>query len=589
MDSADTHDKPGQRELVLKVERKHAASLAIILFALVVWTFLPTLGNDFISYDDPAIITKNPLAQQGLSVVGIRWALTAVVSGNWQPLTSLSHLIDCQIFGMEPWGHHLTSVLWHGANTVLVFLVLLKMTGGVGRSWTAAALFGLHPLRVESVAWVAERKDVMSGFFLMLTLWAYTAFAWGAPREKRRHYVLALLAFCGGLLCKPMLVTLPCVLLLLDYWPFHRWTPGSAGRLFLEKAPFFLLAAVSSVVTLRTQMAALMPLAQLTLWDRGDRAAIAYCRYLEKLFWPHPLVTPCTPPQVRSAGVLLLAFALLAGMSAGVVAARRRGYLFTGWFWYLGTLVPVIGLVQVGGQAMADRYTYMPSLGIVLLVVWGVYDLIRGWRWQQWAAWAATVGLVVACMAQTRQQVHYWKNSAALFGHAVEVNPDDPGASWLMAKTYEDEGRFEEAANLWRKIVSLLPDNADAHDSYAFVLQRLGHAEEAVAELQVSARLRPNDSGAEDNVGIALAQAGRWDEAVAHLERSVKLDARNARAEINLGLALEGQGHKDLAIEHYRRATVLEPANEQARSLLAAAAAANGRTGEAGPQKTAPP
>ncbi|MGO8698407.1 MAG: tetratricopeptide repeat protein [Limisphaerales bacterium] len=519
------------------LERKHGPSMAIVLFVLVAWTFLPTLGNDLISYDDMPLIAA---AHRGLSPAGLRWALTAVVIGNWQPLTCLSHLIDCAIYGDAPWGHHLTNLLWHAANTVLVFLLLLKMTGALKRSWIAAALFGLHPLRVESVAWVAERKDVLSGFFWLLTLWSYLRYT-EKSKFKNSFYALSIVLFTLGLMCKPMLVTLPCVMLLLDYWPLARWKSAARAQLLLEKLPFFVLSAASSLMTLRWQSGAMMPLAQLSIWVRCENAAVAYCRYVAELFWPQPLVFPRGPAEAASAWVVTVAFTLLIAVTAAVVLARRRGYLFTGWCWYLGTLVPVIGLVQVGGQAMADRYAYLPSLGLVLLLVWAAHDLTRPWRWQAQFASAALILLLTASIAQTRWQIHFWKNSHTLFSHAVEVDPDSLAANWLLAFDDEQHDRLEEAAKLWQRIVTLVPFNAVARDSFGSLLLRLGRPDDAVGQFRMAARLQPSDSAAEDELGIALAQAGHWDEAIAHFQRSLKLDPNNANAKLNFRHALDSK------------------------------------------------
>src|ERR1041384_6646102 len=379
-------------------------TLCILLFLLVFGAFLPSLRNDFINYDDPPYVTDNAQVQNGLSGENVRWAFSSSEQANWHPLTWLSHMLDCQVFGLQPWGHHLTSVLLHTVNSLLCFLVLQRITGAPWRSWCVAALFGLHPLRVESVAWLAERKDVLSGLFFMLVLIAYAKFVQSTghtgsaisqapnPTVKRcassfiiyhpfwYFYLLALVFFVLGLMSKPMLVTLPCIMLLLDFWPLHRVKKEGITTVVVEKVPFFLVAAASSVVTLLVQQrgGAVIAIARLPLHLRLENALVSYCRYLAKLFWPAKLSVFYPLPPHWATPTVLLAAVLIAGVSVFVLTMwRRHPYLPVGWFWFVGTLIPVIGLVQVGAQSMADRYSYLPSIGVFIALVWGGCNLVQ--------------------------------------------------------------------------------------------------------------------------------------------------------------------------------------------------------------------
>ena len=451
------------------------AGICIGLFLLVLCTFWPSLGNGFVNYDDDLYVAANGHVQSGLSWAGARWAFCTPVAANWHPATILSHMLDCQLFGLKPWGHHLTSVWLHAVNTVLVFLVFRRMTGALWRSLLVAALFGLHPLRVESVAWVAERKDVLSTFFFMLTLWAYVRYAQESKVQSPKSkvaYVLALVFFACGLMSKPMLVTLPFVLLLLDYWPLGRNAecgmrnaePGAGGKvqgrtwpwmkLVREKAPFFLLAAIASAVTLITQhrAKALATVENIRLIDRLANALVSYCRYLAKFLWPAKLAVFYPEPVKWPTATVLLAGLLLLGISIMAVALRHRHrYLPVGWLWSLGTLVPVIGLVQVGAQAMADRYTYVPLIGVALLLVWGMHELTSRWQFRAVLLSAAAAAGMILCVALTRRQIGHWRDTETLFRHALAVTDDNWVAHHNLGDALEKRGRLDEAIHMLRK------------------------------------------------------------------------------------------------------------------------------------------
>ena len=444
--------------------------LIVITFAL----FSRVLSSDFINFDDGTYITENPMVQNGLTSTSVVWAFTSGYASNWHPLTWISHMVDCQLYGLNPQGHHLTSLLFHIFNVLLLFLVLRNITGAVWRSAVVAALFAWHPLHVESVAWVAERKDVLSTFFWLLTMLAYARYAEESkvqsPKSKV-YYGLALVCFALGLMAKPMLVTLPFLLLLLDFWPLRRiYDPDAkacgAGlrftiyeptdlqtassfkapsgplasptshksqityrKLILEKVPFLLLAIASSVVTFLVQKTggAVASLEALSFGQRIANALVSYIRYLGKMVWPrdlavfYPIHHAWAAWQWAGAGLLIVAISVLA-----IAMIRQRPYFSVGWFWYLGTLVPVIGLIQVGGQSMADRYTYMPLVGIFIIFSWGMADLLgRGQLRRMNLAWAVIVPVLVACLMVTRSQTSYWKDSITLFRHAIAVTTDN--------------------------------------------------------------------------------------------------------------------------------------------------------------------
>jgi Tfp pilus assembly protein PilF len=519
-----------------------------LLFLLAGGAFLPSLRNGFVDYDDDVYVTANTQVQAGLSLSGAAWTLGSTAGGNyWHPLTWLSHMLDCQLFGLRAWGHHLTSVLVHALNMVLLFVVLRRMTGATWRSLLVATLFGLHPLRVESVAWVAERKDVLSALFWLLTLWAYACYVEqskvGGPKSKV-WYGLVLVCFALGLMCKPMVVTLPFVLLLLDYWPLRRLELRLQDRkrktlqaLVVEKVPLFILAAAVSAAAYKVQAGAGVTAHGLAFGARLGNALIAYCRYLGKLVWPsnlavlypHPLHWP--PDQVALAALLLL------GISAFVLLlARQRAYLVVGWLWFVGTLVPVIGLVQAGAQSMADRYTYLPLIGVLVALVWGLSDLMCRSRYQGLLSSSVAAVLLVACLALTRQQIGYWKNTEALFRHAIAVTQDNYIAHLRLGTTFSHQGRLDEA----------------------------------ISELQEALRIQPNDSDSRNNLGAALGRKGRLDEAIIQFQQALKLTPDDAEVHNNLGVAFAITGSRNQAVEQYQEALRLRPDYAGARKNLEA-------------------
>jgi Flp pilus assembly protein TadD len=584
-------------------------SLALVLFAVVLGVFLPSLRNGFVNFDDPLYVTANPQVQQGLSWSGLDWAFRATTSANWHPLTWLSHEADYQFFNLNPWGHHLTNAAIHALNAALLFLVFLRLTAFKWRSFALALLFGLHPLRVESVAWVAERKDVLSGLFFILTLWAYAAYAkltrspgQSAPGSftirdlASKPYILALLFFTLGLLSKPMLVTTPFLLLLLDLWPLRRlrFKEGlflklelsKLPQLLLEKVPFFMLSAGSSVVTFLVQRHAGAVAQTLPLNARLENAVVSYVRYLVKLFWPSNLCVSYPHPEHWPGAAVAGCIAVLLLISAAAIAlCKSRPYLLVGWLWYLGTLVPVIGLVQVGQQSMADRYTYLPEIGILVMLVWGTAEIAAHFaktRAQPSEALVPrTLGTLsavagVACAVATLNQVRYWKDSESLFRHAVAVTENNYIAQGSLAQALSDQGRFDEAIEHYQEAIKANPADTVAYNSLGSILAQRGQADAAIEQFEAALKHRPDDFYAHNNLGMALIAKGRLDEGMEHFRQAATLNPADPDVQNNLGAALARKGRLDEAIQQYKRAIELRPTYAKAHQNLGVALARKG-------------
>jgi protein O-mannosyl-transferase len=567
------------------------AALCLALAAVTLAVFWPATGHDFV-YDDTPYVVDNPHVTSGLTLQNARWALGSGYAANWHPVTWLSHMLDCQMFGVKPWGHHLTSVLLHALNAVLVFVLLQQMTGARWRSLLVAALFALHPLRVESVAWVAERKDVLSGAFGLLALICYVRYARGRSRNMASgFYVLSLSCFALGLMSKPMLVTLPFVLLLLDYWPLQRFGRSTleARRpallpLLLEKLPFLALSAAVSVVTVLVQAreGAVASVESIPLGARSGNALVSYCRYLGKLFWPADLAVFYPHPGYWPLTEVLLAGGTIAGISVLLWAQRRRSpFLLMGWLWFVGTLLPVIGLVQVGDQALADRYTYLPSLGVLILAVWGTAELTRDWQHRAPALSVAGSVAVMVCLALTRQQIAYWQNSETLFGRALEVTENNYLAHNNLGNALHKKGQRDEAIAHYQEAIRLNPGFALAHDNLGNALDEKGEADEAIRHFQEAIRLKPDYAEAHYNLGNALGRKGQRDEAIAQYQEAIRLNPDSALPHNNLGIALGENGAIDEAIRQFREAVRLEPANAEAWNNLGVAFASKGQLDEA--------
>jgi tetratricopeptide (TPR) repeat protein len=581
-----------------------------IFLAAVIWmVFGQTLGYEFVRFDDQVYVYENPVVAQGLSLKGIGWAFTHIVACNWHPLTMMSHMLDCQLYGLNAGGHHFTNVLLHTATAILLFLVLRRMTGFLWRSAFVTAVFAIHPLRVESVAWVSERKDVLSGLFFMLTLWAYVRYAQGRssagsgrlsldPRHSTFDYYLVLVFFTLGLLCKPMLVTLPFVLLLLDYWPLGRLTgdkwplkkngePSSLkpqlSTLLLEKLPLLGLAVASCVVTIVAQAKAIMPIEHISLSLRVGNALISYAAYLGQMFWPAGLAV-LYPFTARDAGVsaVVLSLVLLAGISAGVFVLRRRcPFFLTGWLWYLIMLAPVIGIVQVGVQARADRYTYLPQIGLYLLLTWGVADLCAGWRCRRLVLDGGAAVILAALIIRARAQTWYWQNSELLFTHTLACTSDNYNAHNDLGNDLLQKGQVDEAMVHFQKALQLHPDFAAARYNLGLALFKKDRVDEAITQYQKVLQLHPDSADTHNDLGNALLQEGKVDEAIIHYEKALQINSDFAKAQNNLGNALLQKGRVDEAIAQYQTALQIKPGFAEARYDLGNALLQKGKVDEA--------
>ena len=566
------------------------ACLCWLLALATLAVFLPVARHGFVNYDDLDYVSENAHVQSGLKWDNVVWAFKTGHASNWHPVTWLSHMLDCQLFGQEAGGQHLVSVGFHIANTLLLFLLLRRMTGALWRSALVAALFALHPLHVESVAWVSERKDVLSALFFLLTVGAYVRYVqFETQNPKLQNYVLALLLFTLGLMSKPMLVTLPFALLLLDYWPLHRFEPTTKNSklktllpLVLEKLPFFALAAISSVITFLVQRKGGAVSTSLSVGARVANALVSYVHYIGKMFWPknlsilypHPGHWPAWQVIV-SAGLLLAVFATV------ILMARRRPYLAVGWLWFCGTLVPVIGLVQVGIQSMADRYTYVPLIGLFIMLAWGIEELIpvRPWRGSALAIGAAL--LLAACAFLTERQIRFWRDSEALFRHAVQVTRDNYLAYNNLGFYLSGQGRPTEAMENYRLALKINPAYEDALNNLGYALAGQKKYSEAIPLYEAALRIRPNHAEVHNNLGNALSETGKIDDAIKHYLIVLQQKPDHADAHNNLGIALAMKGRLDEAITHFHEAIRCKPSYASAHSNLGNALAVQHKLDEA--------
>lgn len=533
------------------LRRNKSILICLLLTVTTAVVFCQVYRHDFISYDDNIYVYDNPDIKDGLTRESVKWAFTTDRTGNWHPLTWLSHILDWQLFGANPAGHHITNLILHVANTLLLFIILKRMTGALWQSAFVAALFALHPLHVESVAWVAERKDVLSTFFWFLTMAAYLRYV---KQPNFSHYVFVILSFLAGLMAKPMLVTLPFVLLLLDYWPLGRVLGFNRERfckLILEKIPLFVLSAASSVVTFIMQRGsgAVMPVTLVALKLRIFNALISYVKYIEKMVWPSQLAI-LYPYHIWDLTVLsaVVSLAFLLAISVFVFWLASRGkYMVTGWLWFLGTLLPVIGLVQVGSQRMADRYSYVTLIGLFIIIAWGVPKLLEKWRYKRVMLAAAGVVVVSAMSVCTYVQLRYWRNNITLFGHAIDVTEGNHIAHFHLADAFYKRKRFGEAIEQYRKFIEIIPDNAGAFNGLGFALARQGNFDEAIRYLNEALRINGDFAKAHANLSYALERKGRLNEARLHLREAVRLDPNLAMAHYLLGVVLMKTGETDEA------------------------------------------
>ena len=540
--------------------------LGLLLALATLLAFLPATRNGFVNYDDDLYVTQNPVVQQGLTWGGVQWAFTKINVSNWHPLTWLSHMADCEVFRLNAGGHHFTSGLIHAANAVLLFALLWRLTHEIWPSAFIAALFAWHPLHVESVAWVSERKDVLSTFFALLAMLAYARHVEeskaGSPKSKV-FFTWSLVAFALGLMAKPMLVTLPFVLLLLNWWPLGRIS--NLKSLLFEKWPFFLLTAAACVITVIAQHdAAMAPLQRVPLGLRLENVVTAYGGYLWKTIWPVNLSVFYPLPKHIPFGKVVLAAAVLAAISILVWLQRgRRPYLLVGWLWYLGTLVPVIGLVQVGDQAMADRYTYFPLIGIFLAVTFLIKDFAEQRRFSpRWFGLIASVVLAL-CLVVTENQLGSWRDSQTLFSHALAVTKDNALAHLNLGEAFQEQNRPAEALAEYQEVLQLAPSREEAYNNIGRILSDQGKPAAALEYCQAALQLNPKSPAQHNSVGIILAELGRTDEALRQFDEALKLDSSYVPAYFQKGRLLLRQGEDVEAVKNLNQALQIEPDNFQ--------------------------
>jgi tetratricopeptide (TPR) repeat protein len=564
--------------------------ISLFLLVAVLAVFWPVQDHGFVNFDDGTYICNNSQVRNGLTWRGVAWAFTTTHANFWHPLTWLSHMLDCELYGLNPAGHHLTNLLLHMANALLLFLVFHRMTHAVWKSAFVAALFALHPLHVESVAWASERKDVLSTLFWILTMGTYASYV-KAPGLKR--YLLVLVCFVLGLMAKPMLVTLPFVLLLLDYWPLGRWPfkllahaqppqiehldhVNDQGKrvthLLVEKGPLLVLAVVFSIVAFLAQEhgGATKSFASFPMEVRVANALLSYVGYMGKMLWPknlavfypHPGIT-VTMWQAAPAGLLLVALSILT-----IRLAKGHPYLPVGWLWYLGTLVPVIGLVQVGDHAMADRYTYVPLIGLFIVMAWGLPDILAKWPHRRAAIATLTAGLLAALMICSRLQVRYWQDSITLFQHALCVAPDNPPAHTNLGVAFAGQGEAEKAIWHYAEALRIEPNYLEARINLGGALAGQGKLEEAIAHYLEALRIKPDFADAHYNMGNALARRGRLADAIAHYSEAVRIKPDDAEAHNNLGIALASRERTADAVVHFHEALRIRPGFAEARHNL---------------------
>ena len=538
-------NKAGSMSAAARNERWLVPGICLFLAATVLIVFGQTLGFGFINYDDNGNIYENSDVSKGLSLEGVAWAFTHTQLDHWDPLTTLSHMVDCQLYGLHPWGHHLGNVLLHVTAVVLLFLALLKMTASMWRSAFVAMLWAIHPLRVESVAWVTERKDVLSGVFFMLALLAYGGYA-RHPKSRLRYCAVAAL-FILGLLSKSMVATLPFVFLLLDYWPLRRFNPRlgiegwrTARRLFMEKVPLLFITAIFAVVQLVAARHQMIPLEKASLAQRVGDALVTYAAYLRQTVWPVDM-TVFYPHPAGGAWALQLVWAeiVLGAVSAGVILGRRRyPWLVTGWLWYLGILVPTIGFFRSYNYPENDRYTYLPQIGLLVAATWSVAELGRYLCCRPWVYSSLSGGLIAASMLVSWNQATYWRDSETLWRHALAVTERNGLAAYNVGLFDQQNGKLDSAIAHFRDATEFAPGNEDARKALGGALLQQGRVDEAITEAAAASRIEPGDATAHLDLAIALALKGQTKEAIQQYRKALEIKPDYGEAENNMAYLL---------------------------------------------------
>jgi protein O-mannosyl-transferase len=596
--SVPSHSRAAALSKATAHEQKRYSTRFVILVCIgliaVTWlVFGQTIRYDFVNFDDDLYVYNAPVIKAGFTINGIVTAFTTPHARNWHPLTTVSHMLDCQVWGLNAGGHHATNIVLHTIAVLLLFSVLQQMTGALWKSAVVAALFAIHPLHVESVAWVSERKDVLSAVFFFLMLGAYVRYA-RAPSMMR--YVIVAVLFAAGLMAKPMLVSAPVILLLLDYWPLNRISSRTSEvrdrklkassqwsiirKLAVEKIPLLVLSVASCVITFIVQKRATGAIPPLPWMWRAENAVVSYVFYLWQTLWPTRLAVfyPHPNDTLPGWGVILAVGFLAVVTVAAIVLRRKQPYLFVGWFWYVVMLVPVIGLIQVGEQGHADRYTYLPHIGVFLLAVWGVVDVTGSHRFASQVAVAAAVVIIIASACAAFIQTSYWRNSETLWTHAFAVTSDNDFAHNNLAYFLTDRGKLDDALSHFEAAASIRSQKTDSHYNAgsAFVemnladaLAQKGQSDEAMVHYEQAIKLQPNYADAYYNRGNLLFAKGHLDEAIADWEKTLQIQPGDADAHTCLGNALLRKGALQEAIAQYEMASALAPDDPHSRNNIA--------------------
>ncbi len=565
---------------------KWVAGMLLIVATLIV--YLPVKDHQFVGLDDDLYVTDNPQIQKGLTWANLAWALTALEAGFWHPLTWWSHMLDYELFGLNPGGHHLMSLLLHTLNVLLLFGLLQRWTGAIWRSFLVAALFALHPLNVESVAWVAERKNVLSTLFWLLTLGAYVHYV---RKPNWQRYLWVVVLFVLGLMAKPMLVTLPCVMLLLDYWPLGRLGPSwnefrkKGSKLLLEKAPLFALAVPSGMLAIHaeTLLGALPSLQQISLDARFGNALTSFVAYLGKMVWPTDLAVFYPHPETSPpAGQVILAILVIGTLSLLVLwRAPSCPYLLVGWLWYLGTLLPVSGLIQVGQHSMADRYMYVPLIGVFILLVWGCTQWVVHSQIKKAWGIGAIVFLLLGLAINTRLQLAHWQNSVTLFEHAIQSTEDNYLAHNNLGTVFLEAGEIDKGMEQLSIALEIKPESVEALYNLGLALKQKGHLDGAVRYFSEALDITPNLAAAHNNLGLIRIAQGDGEKAIQHFSKALEIDPQLFEALNNLGTLLLGNGQVEKAISCFSQSLLLNPDQARAYNNLGAALDLQGRSEEA--------
>ncbi len=588
------------------IMKKYRSEIIISLFLVIITlaVFWKVRTHDFVNFDDNIYVTENPFVTSGWTAEGLIWAFTTILDGHWHPLTWLSHMTDCALFGLNPGCHHMTSLILHLLNVLLLFSVLRFMTGAVLRSAVVAALFAIHPLHVEPVAWVASRKDVLSALFWMLTMWTY---AFYCRRPAISKYILVLFFFAAGIMSKSMVVTLPVVFFLMDYWPLNRVRQGSTDgkkdlekskfpssgfkrfslpRLIAEKLLLFILLGVSAILAVSAMLsvqAFTMRLSSIMPeWDNIVRVPLSYLSYIGKMFWPYKLAVTYPYPEVipswqaAGAAVLFIFISVLA-----IFQARKRPYFIVGWLWYIVTLIPVIRLFNIGPQIIADRYTYIPLIGLFIIIAWGVPDLLARLRYRTVVLCISTTMMLIWLSISSFVQAGYWENSLSLFGRAIKVTNDNWLAHYNLGSFLLRKGNFKEAANHFSETIRIRPGNEDAHNNLGNAFAKLGRPDDAVRHYLEALNIKPADAEFHNNLAIALDMQGNAEEATRHYSEALRIKPGLAKVHNNLGNALKRQARLEEAIRHLFKAVQIDPVNAEYHKDLGIGLARQGKIKEA--------